>query len=119
MIQMLNLNSIFYVSHIHLLKSYLNSFFLLFCLIIQLTHFFSHLVKPIINISWNQKELPTTLTVIENTFETIHCVISANPSAITNIEWFKNDQLIRGKSSCETHLLFFLKCIYVEHLCSY
>jgi hypothetical protein len=57
------------------------------------------LVKPIINLSWNNDKVESTrtLTVIENTFETIHCVISANPSAIGNIEWLKNDQLIRGK----------------------
>ena len=66
-------------------------------LIIRLRDFsFSLLVKPIINISWNQKELPSTLTVIENTFQIVHCVISANPSAMANIEWFKNEQLIRG-----------------------
>lgn len=54
------------------------------------------LVKPIINISWNQKRSPTTLSVIEDTIETIHCIVSANPSATANIEWFKNEQLIRG-----------------------
>ncbi|CAF5210229.1 unnamed protein product, partial [Rotaria magnacalcarata] len=53
------------------------------------------LFKPIINISWNQKQSPTTLTVIEDTIETIHCIVSANPSAMANIEWLKNDQLIR------------------------
>ena len=74
------------------------------------------LVKPIISISWNQKELPTTLTVIENTFEIIHCVISANPSAIANIEWLKNDQLIRGKNSCETYSHAFDICTHVRHI---
>ncbi|UJR26198.1 hypothetical protein I4U23_007541 [Adineta vaga] len=64
------------------------------------------LFKPIINISWNQKELPTMLTVIENTFETIHCVISANPSALANIEWYKNDQLIRGENQEQLKMNF-------------
>ncbi|CAF1352673.1 unnamed protein product [Adineta steineri] len=64
------------------------------------------LFKPIINISWNQKELPTILTVIENTFETIHCVISANPSAIANIEWLKNDQLIKGENQEQLRINF-------------
>ncbi|CAF0814406.1 unnamed protein product [Adineta ricciae] len=64
------------------------------------------LFKPIINISWNQKELPTMLTVIENTFETIHCVISANPPALSNIEWYKNDQLITGENQEQLKLNF-------------
>jgi hypothetical protein len=55
------------------------------------------LVKPIINILINEKEFKTkTLTVIENTFKNIRCIISSNPSIISPIEWFKNDQLIFG-----------------------
>jgi len=55
------------------------------------------LVKPIINILIDEKEFKTkTLTVIENTFKNIHCIISSNPSIISTIEWFKNDQLIFG-----------------------
>ncbi|CAF2358063.1 unnamed protein product [Rotaria sp. Silwood2] len=64
------------------------------------------LFKPIINISWNQKQSPTTLTVIENRFETIHCIISANPSVLANIEWFKNDQLIRGENQEQLRINF-------------
>lgn len=65
------------------------------------SYIFLLLVKPIINLKWNNKKdlvNDRTLSVIENTFETIHCVISANPSALGNIQWFKNDQLIRGKN---------------------
>ncbi|CAF0721711.1 unnamed protein product [Rotaria sp. Silwood1] len=64
------------------------------------------LFKPIINISWNQKQSPTTLTVIENRFETVHCIISANPSASTNIEWFKNDQLMGGENQEQLRINF-------------
>jgi hypothetical protein len=35
---------------------------------------------------------------MENTFEIIHCRISSNPSIISNIEWFQNDQLILGEN---------------------
>jgi hypothetical protein len=76
--------------------------------------FFSSIVKPIINLSWNQKELPSILTVIENTFESIHCVISANPSALAHIEWFKNDQLIRGTNSSATYSHAFYICAHVH-----
>ncbi|CAF3492851.1 unnamed protein product [Rotaria socialis] len=62
--------------------------------------------KPIINISWNQKQSPTTLTVIEDTIETIDCIVSANPSAMANIEWFKNDQLIRGENQEQLKINF-------------
>ena len=73
------------------------------------------LVKPIVQLSWrnhhDEKALRTsTLTVIENTFETVHCVISANPSARGNIQWFANDQLIPGKgaSSSAVHTIICL-----------
>ena len=56
------------------------------------------------------------LTVIENTFETIHCVISANPPALANIEWYKNDQLIRGKNSSETYSHAFYTCAHIRHI---
>lgn len=37
-----------------------------------------------------------SLTIVENTFERIHCRIFASPPITSNIEWFKNDQLILG-----------------------
>lgn len=75
--------------------------------------FFLLLVKPIINLKWNNgKDLTSerTITVIENTFETVHCIVSANPSAIGSIQWFKNDQLISGENQRER------RC---KHLCTY
>ncbi|CAF4461809.1 unnamed protein product, partial [Rotaria magnacalcarata] len=47
-----------------------------------------------------------TLTVIEDTIETIHCIVSANPSAMANIEWLKNDQLIRGENQEQLKINF-------------
>jgi hypothetical protein len=56
------------------------------------------IVKPIIKIFFHEKELITKkLTIMENTFEKIFCKISSNPSIISKIEWYKNDQLILGK----------------------
>lgn len=49
---------------------------------------------------YQQKELrKKPLIMIENTLEKILCQISSNPSIISKIEWFKNDQLIRGKDN--------------------
>ena len=47
---------------------------------------------------YHDKEVNTnSLTIIENTFDVIHCRVSSNPSIESNIQWFKNEQLIPGK----------------------
>ena len=56
------------------------------------------IVKPIIKFFFNEKEIINTLTIMENALEIIHCRILSNPSLISNIEWFKNDQLIPGEN---------------------
>ncbi|CAF1291780.1 unnamed protein product, partial [Adineta ricciae] len=57
------------------------------------------LFKPLITFSFKDKELAAnTLTVVENTSENIHCRTSSNPPLNSNIEWFKNDQLILGEN---------------------
>ncbi len=56
------------------------------------------IVKPIIKMFYRGKEVNTnSLTIIENTFDVLHCRISSNPSIESNIQWFKNEQLIPGK----------------------
>jgi hypothetical protein len=56
------------------------------------------IVKPIMKMFFHGKELKTNnLTIIENTFEIIRCRILSNPSVGSDIQWFKNDQLILGK----------------------
>ncbi|CAF1597704.1 unnamed protein product, partial [Rotaria sp. Silwood1] len=47
-----------------------------------------------------------TLNIIENTIEIIHCKILSNPSLISNIEWFKNDQLILEEYQEELRINF-------------
>ncbi len=62
--------------------------------------FFLIIVKPIIKIFYHEKELITkTLTVLENTYEKIHCQILSNPSIISKIEWVEDDRLILGKDN--------------------
>ncbi|CAF3212195.1 unnamed protein product [Rotaria sp. Silwood2] len=65
------------------------------------------LFKPIIKILFHEKELITkTLNIIENTIETVRCRILSNPSLISNIEWFKNDQLILGENQEQLRINF-------------
>ncbi|CAF1156523.1 unnamed protein product [Rotaria sordida] len=65
------------------------------------------LFKPIIKILFNEKELITkTLNIIENTIEIVHCRILSNPLLISNIEWFKNDQLILGENQEQLRINF-------------
>lgn len=64
----------------------------------QLFSSLSILVKPIIRLFLNEKEIPgQNLTIIENTFELVRCQISANPSIVPEIQWLKNEQLILGE----------------------
>lgn len=64
----------------------------------QLFSSLSILVKPIIRLFLNEKEIPgKNLTIIENTFELVRCQISANPSIVPEIQWLKNEQLILGE----------------------
>lgn len=64
----------------------------------QLFSSLSILVKPIIRLFLNEKEIPAkNLTIIENTFELVRCQISANPSIVPEIQWLKNEQLILGE----------------------
>ncbi|CAF3969510.1 unnamed protein product [Rotaria magnacalcarata] len=64
------------------------------------------LFKPIIKILYNEKELTKKLNIVENSIEVIHCQVSSNPSVISNIEWFKNDQLIRGENQEQLRINF-------------
>ncbi|CAF3452190.1 unnamed protein product [Rotaria socialis] len=64
------------------------------------------LFKPIIKILYNAKELTKKLNIIENSIEVIRCQISSNPSIISNIEWLKNDQLIRGENQEQLRINF-------------
>ncbi|UJR22794.1 hypothetical protein I4U23_025826 [Adineta vaga] len=65
------------------------------------------LFKPIITFSFKEKELLTNvLTIVENTFERIHCRVSSNPPINSNIEWFKNDQLILGENQEQLRINF-------------
>jgi hypothetical protein len=59
----------------------------------------SILVKPIVKLVFKGKEVGrTNLTIVENTIEMIQCRILSNPLIDGDIQWFKNDRLIRGRS---------------------
>lgn len=71
------------------------------------------LVAPMIDFFVNDQLVNDSWQLVENEAPAIvHCRLSSNPSALSTIEWLKNDQLLIGKFSVCFHFFVELEILF-------